>query len=181
MFFSEQCSWWRLKETSTQLNMVLAIVIMAMVIVVMAIVVVIMVMVNESTMKLTRGWPVGEFPFDNMWAGWSGPRRCILVALLQWLTFIWDLLLRKKCPNYLQPPRPLSPQFGQLVDVEIQDLKVKWGLKILQYYGIYTMRRCPIEQLPMFLCEKTHISALVSSKTFFSTRTLFSLNTNWFY
>ena len=41
------------------------------------------------------------------------------------------------CPNYLQPPH--SPQFGKLVqlfsDVEIQDLKVSLGLKIL--YMIY--------------------------------------------
>ena len=43
------------------------------------------------------------------------------------------------CPNYLQPPH--SPQFGKLVqlfsDVEIQDLKVSLGLKILYiHYNI---------------------------------------------
>ena len=38
--------------------------------------------------------------------------------------------------------------------------------------------RCPIKQRPKFLCEKNHISALVSSKTFFFfIQTLFSLNT----
>ena len=55
-----------------------------------------------------------------------------------------DDLLRKNCcsfgfcPNYLPPSR--SHQFGQLVqlvsDVEIRDLKVSLGLKIL--YVLYT-------------------------------------------
>ena len=72
-----------------------------MVIVIVALVVVIMVMVNKSPMKLTRGWPVAKSPIGDIWAGVSGPRRCILVALFQWLAFIWDLLLRKWCPNYL--------------------------------------------------------------------------------
>ena len=40
------------------------------------------------------------------------------------------------------------------------------------------MWRCTIKQVFVW---KIHISALVSSKTFFSIQTLFSLNTKWFY
>ena len=53
--------------------------------------------------------------------------------------------------------------------------------KVRKMKGQYDMWRCPIKQHPKFLCEKNHISAMVSSKTFFSIQTLFSLNTKWFY
>ena len=60
------------------------------------------------------------------------------------IILVRNVLLRKKCffralPK-LHPPPP-SPQFGQLLqcfaDVEIQDLKVSLGLKIL--YMLYNI------------------------------------------